>query len=114
VSATFYHINAGFRYAYLVISVFSLVLAAMASMRLTRLATTDSITEQARVWIVAKANKDWVETLLTCPWCIGFWISGIVTSVTWFWHNQFWLLGLTILTVSQLVGLFSRLDKGYD
>jgi len=92
------------------ISVFSFALAVLASARLTRLATKDSITEPLRVRIVAKANKEWVETLFSCPWCIGFWISAIVIGITWYYHPGWLMCTEAIFAGSFLVGLLSRGD----
>ena len=50
----------------------TLLVVALAAARTTRLITTDTITEWLRVRL--SDRPFWYE-LVTCPWCIGFWIS---------------------------------------
>ena len=56
------------------------VIITLAAARVTRLVTTDSITEPLRErltrWPLAYE-------LVTCPWCIGFWISLAWVAVWW-------------------------------
>ena len=93
---------------------FVFLLAVLATMRLTRLVTTDSITMPIRVQIVAKFGEThWMSRLLSCSWCIGFWIGAAVVSTTWFWHNTYELLTVAIFAASQIVGLMAQLDKGH-
>jgi Protein of unknown function (DUF1360) len=73
----------------------------LATYRLTRLATTDVISEPARMAVLAKAGADppadaedptaqevvesmkdppRLATLVTCRWCAGVWIAATVTA----------------------------------
>lgn len=59
----------------------TLVLLALATARITRLVTLDSIADPARHAILTRAYShsdargDFVDELLSCPWCAGFWVS---------------------------------------
>ena len=64
-----------------------LVVDALAAYRITRLVIEDKITEDLRTRVHVAALREiedpatWskVKTLLSCPWCVGFWISvGVV------------------------------------
>lgn len=65
-----------------------LALDALAVARLTRLVTTDTITEPVRNWLAVirpgrLAERPRVAEFLTCPWCISFWIAiGVVMLQT--------------------------------
>ena len=56
------------------------VVVCLAAARITRLVTDDTITEPLRVWA---SDKRFVYGLITCPWCIGFWISLVIVAVWW-------------------------------
>lgn len=45
-----------------------------AAYRLWRLAAEDSITDRPRDALV-DATPGWVDELVACPWCLGWWIS---------------------------------------
>ena len=66
------------------------VIICLAAARLTRLVTEDTITEPVRVWA---SDKPFVYELVTCPWCIGFWISLGCVAVWWTTSDRaVWLL----------------------
>lgn len=52
-----------------------LIVLVLTAYRITRLITTDSITEPARDWLNLHTGggRSWV--LVTCPFCAGFWVS---------------------------------------
>jgi hypothetical protein len=89
------------------------LLAVLASARLTRLVTTDSITESLRVRIVAKTGWDgFVHKLIECPFCCGFWISSAVVVSIWLYPRAPLLIPLACFAVSEGVGLIAKnLDK---
>ena len=109
-------------------------LATFAAYRVTRLVATDKITEpffesiRQRLeyrWIRKHAGDDedrvlffaqsseWnskLAYLLSCPWCLGFWVSGVVTvilSVAYGLHYPI----LTWLAMSTGVGFLGRIDS---
>lgn len=58
-------------------------LVALASHRLTRLVTSDRIGDRPRNAILARLDPDGLTAyLVTCSWCAGFWVAGLVTAVT--------------------------------
>jgi hypothetical protein len=99
-------------------SPFELVLLALAAMRLTRLIGWDSITDPIRSRITGhhhgghKAGKrpgarwdkpQWM-LFLTCPWCLGFWVSGVVWGAWLVWPTAT-LIACTPFAISAVVGL---------
>src|SRR3954452_23505517 len=64
----------------------TLVVDALATYRLTRLASVDTLPLAAAPrnrltrW-AREHDRPAVEELIHCPWCIGFWISAAVTVV---------------------------------
>jgi hypothetical protein len=109
-------------------------LATFAAYRVTRIVTTDKIGEpffepirlrlEAR-WIRKHAGDDenlahlygksteWnskLAFLLSCVWCLGFWVSGVFTvilSVAYGLHYPI----LTWLAMSAVVGFLGRIDS---
>lgn len=54
--------------------------------RLWKLLADDEVLDRPRNWVLDRLDAEdtrW-ELFLTCPWCAGFWLSG-VTYVTWLW-----------------------------
>ncbi|HXJ29868.1 MAG TPA: DUF1360 domain-containing protein [Gemmatimonadales bacterium] len=94
------------------------VLLALAAMRLTRLIGWDSITDGLRSRITghhhggsktgrrAGSRRDKPEWMLflTCPWCLGFWISAAVWAAWLGWPNAT-LIACTPFAISAVVGL---------
>lgn len=52
-----------------------LAVDAGAAYRLTRLVTTDSLTQPARDAIADRWPSSHLDTLVNCPWCTGVWIA---------------------------------------
>ena len=66
------------------------LIVCLAAARLTRLVTDDTITEPLRVWA---SDRRVLYELVTCPWCIGFWISLGCVAVWWTTGDRaVWLL----------------------
>lgn len=102
------------------------VLLALACYRVTRLVTTDKITEPIfdrlrfgleRRWY-AKHGPMGSDThfnsklafLLSCPWCLGFWVSGAGTLLVSLAYGIDYPI-LTWLAVSTVVGFLGRFDS---
>lgn len=78
----------------------TLLLAAGAVLRLTRLAATDTITEPLR-----KRLPAWIHAMVTCGWCVSIWIAVPVAATWWAWgHNAWWHVVCLALTASWLAG----------
>lgn len=101
-------------------------LASLAAYRLTRIVTTDKITELIfdrlrfgleRRWY-AKHGPVGSDThfnsklafLLSCPWCLGFWVSGVVTVILSVAYGLDYPI-LTWLAMSTVVGFLGRIDS---
>lgn len=102
------------------------ILLALACYRVTRLVTTDKITEPffdkirfglERRWY-AKHGPEGSDThfnsklafLLSCPWCLGFWISGAGTLLVSLVYGLDYPI-LTWLATSTVVGFLGRFDS---
>lgn len=102
------------------------VLLTLAAFRVYRLISEDTILDRPRRWLLRMGDwredgdpvpilyrREWA-LFLTCPWCLGFWVSGIVLgaySLVVDWHGWFWFL-ITWLAISSLVGLVAKnLDR---
>lgn len=104
------------------ITLTALIVYGLAAYRLTRLIVEDSITEPARNWVKNRAyilmieettRETRVDTispffalvfrLISCFWCVGFWIAVIVTilAVT---QGRWWALTCFALAIAALVG----------
>lgn len=91
-------------------SVTSLVLAAVATMRLTRLVTKDYLTETPRRWVQRRAPEK-IGYLFGCPWCASFWLAVPVAGLTvWRPRSRLLLAACLALTASQVSGLGANLD----
>lgn len=100
-------------------------LATLAAYRITRLVTTDKIaepvTERVRWWLERRwqrkhgpgSDEDWnskLAFLLSCPWCLGFWVSGVTTVLL----SQVYGLDYPVITwlaMSTVIGFLGRLDS---
>lgn len=113
---------------------FLLLLMALASYRLVRVVTLDKITEPIfeplRQWFEIRwirrntrpgspaefdaiESEEWNSKLayfLSCPWCLGFWVSGAVTVIVSLAYGLDYPI-LTWLAVAAIVGLIGELDS---
>jgi hypothetical protein len=95
---------------------------ALAVFRAWRLVAEDTILDGPRAWILnlprsweegdplPPGYREWIGNLIICPWCLGFWFSGIATAV-WAWLDD-WPgivnFGGTWLALSGAVGLIAH------
>jgi len=65
---------------------FLLVAISLAVYRVNRLIIHDTIFDRPRSafinWLLPKRGGGTVVELITCPFCIGMWVSGVATIVT--------------------------------
>lgn len=94
---------------------FELLLLGLAAFRVWKLLGDDVILDGFRGWLFKRAfrlggpkAKDYVETLIECPWC-----SGLHLSFAWWGAWMLWPNGTTIAAVpfaiSAIVGLLGHL-----
>ena len=85
-----------------------LLVDALATARLARLATRDAITaparEQISCWVDAGRVGAWAEEFSRCEWCLSIWSAVIVLLVR---RDRRSRALLTILACSELAGLLS-------
>lgn len=116
------------------VNVLLLVLLIGASARLTRLTTTDTITAPIRDPILERVLRPRAQrraldqgealppptrlrstlyTLLTCHWCVGFWIAAAVVLAATAWgHTLYFQVAAAILTVSYALGWLADNEAG--
>ncbi|MFJ4703144.1 DUF1360 domain-containing protein [Streptomyces sp. NPDC088768] len=104
------------------IALTTLALLALAGYRATRLIVADSILDPLRdqlfAWHEARLDskaRDFVITLLSCTYCIGWWLSGAILATYLFasgqWHDAPVLVhGVEWLAVAGGQALLSRID----
>ena len=89
----------------------SLILA-LAVFRVYRLIAEDDIFDRPRDWAFDKLAEERLEKLdklITCPWCLGFWLS-VIAWVAWM-LSPAWTVGLAFpWALSAAVGLIAKLD----
>lgn len=87
----------------------SLVVAALAVARLTRLLVSDKITIRIRQWVVTKYGADSMpSTLIHCAWCVSIWISIPVMPVAALFPNRWVIAVLAIPAASYLTGFLAN------
>jgi hypothetical protein len=60
----------------------TLVLAALATARLTRLITRDEITHRARRLVLARLDRDGLMAyLIVCDWCVSVYVGAAMAAV---------------------------------
>lgn len=102
-----------------------IILLALACYRVTRLVTTDKITEPIFDRLRFGLERRWYEKhgdgsdthfnskiafMLSCPWCLGFWVSGAGTLLVSVAYGLDYPI-LTWLAVATAVGFLGNLDK---
>lgn len=105
--------------------ILDLTVILLASLRLTRLVTTDTIGRKAlrpvEDWFYDHLRQRdwWVVSLTTCAHCIGFWITGLVILSWWLASADSgpltaWRLIAGTFALSYVVGHFSARLDAYD
>jgi len=105
--------------------VWLVVLTTLAAYRVIRLVTTDKITERffdrirfglEHRWY-AKHGPEGSDThfnsklayLLSCPWCLGFWVAGAATLLVSMVYGLEYPL-ITWVAMSTVIGFLGRID----
>lgn len=86
------------------------VLLSLAAFRVWKLIGEDTILDRPRTWVLKRVKDDKLELFITCPWCSGFWISGValmVYCVTTEWLDWFGFL-TSWFAVSAAVGIVAH------
>lgn len=91
---------------------FTFVIDAIATYRLARLVSADTITEPIRSRIMFKKNGDpreWWAELLGCRWCVGVWV-GFAVMAARFLVPEVWRWPAYALAVATSAPLLARLE----
>jgi hypothetical protein len=88
------------------------VVYALAVARISRLITDDKILEAPRNAVLARtADESLAAYLITCRWCVSFWVAAPAAAVWYFWPLQPWFLVPTMaLAFSHVTGLLTGLE----
>ncbi len=84
------------------------IITALATIRITRLITTDKIGEPLRTWVTQRNGETgWFTFLMHCPWCTGYWVALPATGTLWAFTDAAALTGLP--TVIGFIAAWSAL-----
>ena len=90
-----------------------LIIAMLATYRLTRLITADQITKGLRGWIVERS--EWLGYLVTCDWCLSIWFApGPAIAVLVYGDVLAVRVVLVALALSAVTGLLSLVERRLD
>lgn len=90
----------------------SLVVAALAVARLTRLLVSDKITVGFRQWVVRKWGADsMLSYLVHCPWCMSIWVAIPIMPVAVIFPNRWVVAVLAIPAASYVVGCLANREE---
>jgi hypothetical protein len=91
------------------------ILLGLAGFRLWRLAAIDSITEPIHGRLRASTHPvaQWFDTLVSCPYCLGFWITtGLTWGVWWIAHPYTATEAFIMMwAASAMTGLTAGIDE---
>lgn len=90
-----------------------LIVAMLATYRLTRLVTADEITKKFRGAVVDRS--EWLGYLVTCDWCLSIWIAPVPTLAILKWGDALLVqAALVALALSAMTGLLSLVERRLD
>lgn len=91
----------------------ALIVATLATYRLTRLITTDRITKAPRERIIrALPRESLLSYLLVCPWCVSVYTGAAVAGAWWAWGDTVAYTAVTAaLALSAATGFLTRLES---
>ncbi|MGS2588090.1 hypothetical protein [Streptomyces hebeiensis] len=100
----------------------ALVLAALATARITRLITADRLTKAPRtavvVWTTNRAirrgrDESLLAYLVTCSWCASVYVGAVMGAAWWAWGEQRWFAaGAAALAFSYIAGWLAAREAG--
>lgn len=69
----------------------TLIVAALVTARVTRLVTTDRITQAPRTWALRRLNSEGLTAyLIVCDWCASFYVGIGVAAAGWAYGAWAW------------------------
>lgn len=93
----------------------TLILAALVTARLTRLVTSDYITDPVRKGIVRRLPEgSRLAYLIMCPWCSSIYVAAPVAASWWAWGDtRLWAACAALPASSYVAGLLAT-HEGTD
>lgn len=89
----------------------SLIVAALAVARITRLLVEDRLTVRWRQWIVRRYGAESLPSYLVhCPWCMSIWIAVPIMPLSVLLPHPWVIAALAIPAASMVAGLLN--DRG--
>jgi hypothetical protein len=84
----------------------TLLLAVLATARLTRIITSDYITSVPRRWLLRKLDgREMLQYLVVCNWCASVYVGAAVAVTGWLWaHTAVWTWTTAALAASHVTG----------
>lgn len=87
----------------------TLIAAALATARITRLITADVITEPLRIAVFKRLNTEGkFAYLLSCDWCASVYVGAGVAASWWAWGDtKIWAASMIALSASYAAGFLN-------
>lgn len=97
-------------------STLNVILMVMSTARITRLVTTDRLTEAPRDWVLDRVDPLGLITyMLGCPWCISIWVGMTLAPITYWFGSEPWVaIPALLLTASYVTGYLARDESEGD
>lgn len=87
------------------------VIVALATYRVARLITQDSILDGPRDWLLQTwVGRRKIAELAVCPFCVGVWV-GVALSLVWFHGERTGRLIVIVIAAIGLQALLSAADE---
>ena len=95
------------------IACLSITFLSLAVYRVWRIIAVDQITEPIRARFIWREGRvwQWIADLIGCPWCLGWWLSGVAAAayvvalgLSWWWVLLLWP------AVSCVVGFLGKVE----
>lgn len=95
----------------------TIVLTVLAIARVTRLVTSDYLTERPRHYLVRKLLRGKQETmsayLLLCPWCMSVYVGAAGAGAWYVWGATMWYQAVVLaLAASHVTGVLASREAG--
>lgn len=88
----------------------ALVLAVLATYRVTRLVTTDRLLDAPREWVVARFDR--LGYLVQCDWCSSMWVAPWLVTPAVLWPESRLVLALLgALSASAVTGFLAMRES---
>lgn len=90
----------------------ALVLTLLATARVTRLVTEDTLLDPPRTWalgkLLARNPEHKVAYLLTCPWCVSVYVGAAAAAAWWAWGDtRIFTAAVAALAASYVAGFLA-------